>query len=129
MKLVKEQAVTIAALKANQPKRSRKQPSQQSNLPKSIEDRREMISHLGRQFALMNNPFFPVKLEGHLVGSTQPNLASSDSERYRSDATMQACLLAEVYEVVPSDLHAAMQEYRQFEHIVSHSLTELFFQS
>ena len=88
-----------------------------------------MISHLGRQFALMNNPFFPVKLEGHLVGLTQPNLASSDSERYQSDATMQACLLAEVYEVVPSDLHAAMQEYRQFEHIVSHSLTELFFQS
>ncbi|EDR06460.1 uncharacterized protein LACBIDRAFT_328850 [Laccaria bicolor S238N-H82] len=116
-KLVKEQAATIATLKAQQPKRSRKQPSGQSDLPKSIEDRREMISHLGRRFALMNNPFFPMKLEGHLVASTRPNVASSDSERYRSDAAMQACLLAEVYEVVPSDLHAAMHEYRQFEHI------------
>jgi len=33
---------------------------------------------------------------------------------------MHAYLLAEVYEVVPSNLHAAMQEYRQFEHVVSH---------
>jgi hypothetical protein len=118
-KLVKEQAVTIAALKAKQPKRSRKQPSGHSDLPRSIEDRREMISHLRHRFALMNNPFFLIKLEGHLVASTRPNVASNDSEPYQSDAAMHTCLLAEVYEVVPSDLHAAMQEYRQFEHLVS----------
>ena len=35
---------------------------------------------------------------------------------------MDACLLAEVYEVVPSDLHAAMQEYHQFECVVSHGI-------
>ena len=112
--------MTIAALKANQPKRSRKQPSGQSDLPKSIEDHREMISHLRHRFALMNNPFFLIKLEGHLMASTRPDVASSDSECYRSDAAMHACLLEEVYEVVPSNLHAAMQEYCQFEHVVSH---------
>jgi len=120
MKLVKDQAVTIAALKAKQPQRSRKQPSGGSDLPKSIKDRREVISHLGRRFALMNNPFFPMKLEGHLVSSTWPDVTSNDSKCYQSDAAMHTCLLAEVYEVVPSDLHAAMQEYHQFEHTVSH---------
>jgi len=81
-KLVKEQAVTIAMLKANQLKCSRKQPSGQSDLPKSIEDHCKMISHLRRRFALMNNPFFLIKLEGHLVALTQPDVASSDSEHY-----------------------------------------------
>jgi hypothetical protein len=82
-------------LKKNDPKH------QKSGNKEKLSDSDLRISHLAKLFGVMHEPFVPQSI----LLVARPSLDSTHPDRYHSELSKIQGMTAELYEVVPDDLH------------------------
>ena len=73
------------------------------------------ISRYAKLFGVMHEPF----VNKTALLSPRPNVDSTDSGRYQSDLSKIQGVTAELYEVLPEDMHDELQSSTGFQSLVS----------
>jgi hypothetical protein len=95
-------------LKKNDPKH------QKSGNKEKLSDSDLRISHLAKHFGVMHEPF--VHQSMFLV--PRPSMDSSHSDRYHSELSKAQGVTAELYDLVPEDLHESINSSPSFRTLV-----------
>jgi hypothetical protein len=96
------------------------QKSRKDNL--STLDQR--TSRYAKHFGVMHEPF----IDKTALLASRPNVDSTNSGRYQSDLSKIQGVTAELYEILPEDMHDELQSSTQFQSLVSARLkTNKFF--
>lgn len=76
------------------------------------------ISQFAKLFGVMHEPFVPPSA----LAVARPDTSSTDTSRYGSDISKVQGITAELYEVLPKDMHSDLKLSPKFRTTVCHSL-------
>lgn len=91
---------------------------QKSGNKEKLSDSDLRVSHLAKQFGVMHEPF--VAQSVFLIA--KPSVDSSHPDRYQSDLSKAEGVTAELYEVVPNELHKDIKSSPAFQKLVRYNI-------
>lgn len=94
---------------------------QKSGNKEKLSDSDRRVSHLAKQFGVMHEPF--VAQSVFLIA--RPSEDSAHPDRYHSELSKEQGVTAELYEMVPDDLHGDIKSSPAFRSLVRYNLNIL----
>ena len=77
----------------------------------TLNDNDDQIGLHARRFGVMNEIFVPKNI---FLQPWPQNVGSDDADRWDNDETMKVCVIAELYEEIPSSLHNLLEKTSSF---------------
>jgi hypothetical protein len=104
--------------------RGKEKGSQKGRKKDNLSTLDQRTSRYAKHFGVMHEPF----VDKTALLAPRPKVDSTNSSRYQSDLSKIQGVTAELYEVLPKDMHDELQSSTQFQSLVSAQLeTNKFF--
>ena len=91
---------------------------QKSGNKEKLSDKDLQVSHLAKQFGIMHEPFIVQSV--FLI--TKPSVDSTHPNRYQSELSKAQGVTAELYEVIPNELHKDIKLSPAFQKLVHYNI-------
>jgi hypothetical protein len=79
-----------------------------------LSDQESRISQFAKLFGVMHEPFVPPSA----LQATRPDMSSQSTNRYESEISKVQGITAELYEVLPKDMHSDLKTSPKFRNSV-----------